>query len=281
MTGSTNRGATRRRRNLPSALPYAMAVLPLLAFSAFPFVWMFLQSLKSKGDVIAYPPKWFFEPTLENYRNVLLQADFLSYFLNSTLIAMAAVAASLVIGLMCAYSMARYKQSGVGLLVLAAKMIPHMALALPLYALFRQFHLLDTPLGIVLTHVSIALPVTIWVMVSFFEDVPRDLEHAAMIDGASQMRTFYQIALPLVRPGIVAVAVLGFIDSWNNFVFVLILGGRNTMTLPLAAYNFVGFETVDWGGLYAAATTIMLPVIVLAILAQRFLAEGLSMGALD
>ncbi len=271
---------TKTRASLAN-LPYLLAVIPLLAISAFPFLWMLLQSLKSRGDVLAYPPKWLFTPTLDNFRNVLVQADFLKYFLNSTLIAMAAVALSLVIGLMAAYSMARYKQSGIGLLVLAAKMIPHMALALPLYALFRQFHLLDTPLGIVLTHVSIALPVTIWVMVSFFEDVPRDLEHAAMIDGASRMRTFFQIALPLVKPGIVAVAVLGFIDSWNNFVFVLILGGRNTMTLPLAAYNFVGFETVDWGGLYAAATTIMLPVIVLAVLAQRFLAEGLSMGALD
>lgn len=272
-------GASRGRWR--SNAGYLAAVLPLMAFSAFPFLWMFLQSLKTRGDVISYPPKLIFSPTLDNYRAVLVQADFFSYFLNSTLIAMAAVAASLVIGVMAAYSLARYKQSGIGLLVLVAKMIPHMALALPLYTIFRQLHLLDTPLGIVLTHVSIALPVTIWVLVSFFEDVPRDLEQAAMIDGAGKMRTFLQIALPLVKPGIVAVAVLGFIDSWNNFVFVLILGGRNTMTLPLAAYNFVGFETVDWGGLYAAATTIMLPVIVLAILAQRFLAKGLAIGALD
>ncbi len=272
---------TSKARARLSNLPYILAVLPLLALSAFPFLWMVLQSLKSRGDITAYPPKWIFSPTLDNYRNVLVQADFFTYFLNSTLIAMTSVAASLVIGLMAAYSMARYRQTGIGLLVLVAKMIPHMALALPLYALFRQFHLLDTPVGIILTHVSIALPITIWVMVSFFEDVPLDLEHAALIDGASRMRTFFQICLPLVKPGIVAVAVLGFIDSWNNFVFVLILGGRNTMTLPLAAYSFVGFETVDWGGLYAAAATIMLPVIVLAVLAQRFLAAGLSMGALD
>ena len=139
--------------------------------------------------------------------------------------------------------------------------------------------LINTYTGIIATHIIVVLPTIIWIMTGFFEDVPRELEDAALIDGCSRMSAFFRIILPLSRPGIVAVVILSFIASWNNFIFVLILGGNHTATLPLAVYSFMSFEDVNWGGLNAAATLITLPILLLSLLVQKQLARGLTMGA--
>jgi multiple sugar transport system permease protein len=146
--------------------------------------------------------------------------------------------------------------------------------------IYRQLGLINTHAGIILTHIIVVLPLVIWIMAGFFEDVPRELEEAAMLDGCSRVGTFLRIVLPLSRPGIVAATILSFIASWNNFIFVLILGGKDTITLPMAVYSFVSFEDVNWGGLTAAATIITLPILALALLVQRHLTRGLTMGAI-
>ena len=251
----------------------------LLAFFLFTFVWMVLSSLKTNVEVTAYPPLWLFWPTLRNYVDVFTQNPFFSYMLNSTIIAVAAVAVGLLCGLPAAYTMARYRQAKLGALFLMLRILPGIAFLVPLFVIYRQLGLINTISGIVLAHIIIVLPLVIWIMAGFFEDIPRELEEAALIDGCTRVGTFVRIVLPLSKPGLVAAGILSFIASWNNFIFVLILGGKDTVTLPMAVYSFVSFEDVNWGGLTAAATVITVPILVLSLIVQRYLVGGLTMGA--
>ncbi len=251
----------------------------LLAFFLFTFVWMVLSSLKTNVEVTAYPPLWLFWPTLRNYVDVFTQNPFFSYMLNSTIIAVAAVAVGLLCGLPAAYTMARYRQAKLGALFLMLRILPGIAFLVPLFVIYRQLGLINTISGIVLAHIIIVLPLVIWIMAGFFVDIPRELEEAALIDGCTRVGTFVRIVLPLSKPGLVAAGILSFIASWNNFIFVLILGGKDTVTLPMAVYSFVSFEDVNWGGLTAAATVITVPILVLSLIVQRYLVGGLTMGA--
>ena len=252
----------------------------LVVFFLFTLFWMVLSSFKANVQVTAYPPVWVFRPTLQNYVDVFTRNPFFTYMLNSTVIALAAVGIGLLFGLPAAYTLARHRQAALGFLVLTVRILPGIAFLVPLFVIYRQLGLINTHAGIVLTHIIVVLPLIIWIMAGFFEDVPRELEDAAMIDGCSRVGTFLRIVLPLGRPGIVAATILSFIASWNNFIFVLILGGRDTITLPMAVYSFVSFEDVNWGGLTAAATVITLPILGLALAVQRYLTRGLTMGAI-
>ena len=187
---------------------------------------MVLSSFKANVQVTAYPPVWVFRPTLQNYVDVFTRNPFFTYMLNSTVIALAAVGIGLLFGLPAAYTLARHRQTALGFLVLTVRILPGIAFLVPLFVIYRQLGLINTHAGIVLTHIIVVLPLIIWIMAGFFEDVPRELEEAAMIDGCSRVGTFLRIVLPLGRPGIVAATILSFIASWNNFIFVLILGGR-------------------------------------------------------
>ena len=280
----TDRPSRRRpcRRRLARAAEAALfygTLIGLLAFFLFTLAWMILSSLKTNVQATAYPPIWLFRPTLQNYVDVFTKNPFFSYMVNSTIIAAAAVGIGLVCGLPAAYSMARHRQAALGFLVLMVRILPGIAFLVPLFVIYRRLGLINTLGGIVLTHVIVVLPLVIWIMAGFFEDIPRELEEAALIDGCSRVGTFVRIVLPLSKPGIVAATILSFIASWNNFIFVLILGGKDTITLPMAVYSFVSFEDVNWGGLTAAATVITVPILVLSLIVQRYLAGGLTMGA--
>jgi len=257
---------------------YAVLAI-LLCFFLFLFVWMIMSSFKTVVQITAYPPQWIFTPTFQNYIDVFTKNSFFEYLKNSTIIAVVAVAIGLLFGLPAAYSLARFKQAGVGFVILLVRILPGIVFLVPLFIIYRRLGLINTYTGIIATHIIIVLPTIIWIMAGFFEDVPRELEDAAMIDGCSRMSAFFRIILPLSRPGIVAVVILSFIASWNNFIFVLILGGNRTATLPLAVYSFMSFEDVNWGGLNAAATLITLPILLLSLLVQKQLARGLTMGA--
>jgi multiple sugar transport system permease protein len=252
----------------------------LLVFFLFPLAWMVLSSLKTNVEVTAFPPLWLFWPTFQNYVDVFGKNPFFSYMMNSTIVAVLAVGVGLLFGLPAAYTMARYRQSSLGFLFLMVRILPGIAFLVPLFVIYRRLGLINTTVGIALAHVIIVLPLVIWVMAGFFEDIPRELEEAAQIDGCSRVGTFVKIVLPLSKPGIVAATILSFIASWNNFIFVLILGGKDTITLPMAVYSFVSFEDVNWGGLTAAATVITVPILVLSLVVQRYLAGGLTMGAI-
>jgi multiple sugar transport system permease protein len=163
--------------------------------------------------------------------------------------------------------------------VLVVRMVPGMAFLLPLFVLYRQLGLINTHAGLILSHLILVLPLTIWIMMGFFEDVPRELEEQARIDGCDRFGAFWRVALPLATPGITVTAILAFIASWNNFPFVLILGGSRTSTLPMAVFNFMGFEQLNFGGVAAVASLLSLPIMVLTIFVQRWLVQGLTLGS--
>ena len=253
----------------------ALCVPPL-----FVFVWMIMTGLKTGVQNIAYPPQFLFPPTLENFKAVFQQHNFLRYLMNSLIIATFSTGLSLVLGLPAAYSIAKYRQSKIGIMILLARMTPFVSYLLPWYIIFRYLRLIDTYTALTLTHLIITLPMVAWLMVAFFENVPAELEDAAMIDGCSRLRSFLIIVLPLVRNGIATSAIMSFIFSWNQFLFSLILSGPKTKTVPVAVYNFISYGKIDWAGIGAAATLIVLPVSVFAFFVRKTIVQGLTMGAL-
>jgi multiple sugar transport system permease protein len=266
-------------RTAKSILFYAGAVA-LSVPQVFVFAWMVMIGLKTGVQNIAYPPEFIFTPTLENYQAVFQQHNFLRYLMNSLLIAGLATGISLLLGLPAAYSIAKYRQGKIGIMILLARMTPFVSYLLPWYIIFRYFKLIDTYTALTLTHLIITLPMVTWLMVAFFESVPADLEDAAMIDGCSRLQSFVLIVLPLVRNGIATSAIMAFIFSWNQFLFSLILSGPKTKTVPVAVYNFISYGKIDWAGIGAAATLIVLPVSVFAFFVRRTIVQGLTMGAL-
>jgi multiple sugar transport system permease protein len=266
-------------RTAKSILFYAGAV-GLSVPQVFVFAWMVMTGLKTGVQNIAYPPEFIFTPTLENYQAVFQQHNFLHYLMNSLVIAGLATGISLLLGLPAAYSIAKYRQGKIGIMILLARMTPFVSYLLPWYIIFRYLKLIDTYTALTLTHLIITLPMVTWLMIAFFESVPADLEDAAMIDGCSRLQSFVIIVLPLVRNGIATSAIMAFIFSWNQFLFSLILSGPKTKTVPVAVYNFISYGKIDWAGIGAAATLIVLPVSVFAFFVRRTIVQGLTMGAL-
>jgi multiple sugar transport system permease protein len=165
------------------------------------------------------------------------------------------------------------------MLLLSARMAPGIAFLIPWFILFSKLRMIDTYPAVMLTHMVVVLPLVIWVLVGFFEEVPAELEEAALIDGCTRLGVLARIALPLARPGLVATAILGIISSWNNFIFSLVIAGNSTRTLPVAIFNFVSYDSLNWGGLTAASTIITLPVLVMAFFVQKHIVRGLTLGA--
>jgi multiple sugar transport system permease protein len=258
---------------------FYLCLFAILSPFMFIFGWMLLSSLKSGVQQTAWPPLFLFKPTLDNYFTVFRTIPFLAYLRNSLVISLAATLLGLVLGLPAAYSIARWGQSRLALAILTSRMVPWISFLLPWYLLFGQLGLVDTHFALIITHLIITLPMTIWLMIPFFEELPIELEQAALIDGCTRLGAFLRIAVPLARPGIVASAVLGLIYSWNNFIFALILAGQKTQTLPIAVYQFVSYHDVNWGAITATATLMILPVLVLTLFIQRHLVRGLALGA--
>ncbi len=258
---------------------YALVIIVMLP-TVFVFYWMITLSLKPQVEAAGYPPSFFrFSVTFKGYVEVFSKYPFLLYIWNSFVVATGCTLLGLIVGLPAAYSIAHWRQQGLALVVLVARIIPGISYLIPWYILFRNLKMVDTYQALILTHLVVGLPIIIWVMIGFFEDIPPDLRDAALIDGCSYYGAFVRVAVPLVKPGIVATAILSFIFSWNNFLFSVILAGRNTRTLPIAVFNMIGYEEINWGPLAAAATLITLPVILLTLVIQRHIVSGLTFGA--
>ncbi len=268
----------RRGRTLKRIGIFVLIVV-VIAILLFPFYWMVLTSLRSQVDNVSRVPVWWFTPTFENYRNVIARNDFLEYTWNSFVIAALSTGIGLVLGLPAAYSIARFKQEGLAVAILIARLTPYITYLVPWYLAFRALGLIDTYLALTLTHLIVGMPLIVWIMISFFEGVPQDLEEAAFVDGATRIGAFWRVILPLSTPGIVAASILAFIFSWNQFLFSLVLSGPNTRPVPVAVFNFISYGQIDFGGLGAAAVLITLPVVILTLIIQRWIVTGLTMGA--
>jgi len=262
----------------PNVLFYLVVGIMALVV-LFPFLWMLSSSFKTQVDIIAWPPKILFEPTLRNYEKVFDEQDFLKYFVNSTIVGTAAVGMSLLLGLPAAYSIARFRQRKLAVFILLARLMPGISFLMPWYIVFSRLGLMDSYTALILSHMLIALPIVVWIMSTYFATIPQELEESAMVDGATRQYAFWKIILPLSGPGIITATTLSFIFSWNNFMFSQVLSMEKTKTLPIAVYNFLSYAEVDWGGVMAAAVAIMAPAIVLTMIFQKYVVKGLTMGA--
>jgi len=236
--------------------------------------------LKTQVEIFATPPVWIFRPTFKNYALVFEQQPFLNYMFNSAIVATTSTLIGMILGLPAAYSIARYRQQKLALGILAARIMPGVAYLVPLFLLFRSLGLLGTHVGLIISHVLVTFPLVVWVMIAFFEDIPQELFDAALVDGSSRIGAFLRIALPIAQPGIIATAILAFVFSWNDFKFALVLTNQATRTLPVSIFSWVGFASVDWGAIMASVTMVVLPVLLLTLLVQRYIVNGLTFGAM-
>lgn len=271
--------ARRRLRKLVDRAAIALSVALLLAPCVFVFFWMLSLSLKYDIDNTAWPPVfWPEEVTFENFAKVFEESPMFLYFWNSVQVTGSATLVSLLLGVPAGYGIAKAKANKMAGMLLLSRMTPGLSYLIPLFTMFQILGLIGTVWPIALTHLVITLPIVVWIMIGFFETLPHELEEAARIDGATLWQAFLYVALPLARPGIVVSAILSFITSWNNFIFGAVFAGRTTRTMPVAVYNMLTFESFAWGPLAAAAIVVMLPVILLTIVIQKEIVQGLASG---
>lgn len=249
-----------------------------------PIFWMLLQSLKRPIDQIAFPPRFIFTPTLENFSAVLSAPGFRQAMVDSLVVGVGSVGLGLLIGVPFAYVLSRSSMRGrfeLAEFILSTKMLPAIVIVVPLLQTYRSLGLLDSYTGLILAHLLVVLALIVWVMRSFIDALPVEVEEAAYVDGASRARTLFQIVLPSTVPGLVTVGALSFILSWNELFFSLTLTSSNIRTLPnYMATEYVGFLAVDWGRLSAAGLLATLPVVILVLVLQKYLVRGLSLGAI-
>lgn len=266
-------------KTLGRKLGFGFAVFMIVSPAILVFLWMLSLSLKNELDNTSYPPVfWPTEPAWYNYVTIFEQNPFLLYTWNSFVVSGVSTLLALIVGVPAGYGLAKARAEGWGLIVLISRITPGLSYLIPLFILFRFLGLTGTLYPLIIIHLVISVPIVVWVMLGFFESLPHELEEAALIDGANLWQAFYKVALPLSRPGIVVGAILSFIFSWNNFVFGVVLAGRETRTLPVAVYNSLSFEQLSWGPLAASALMVTLPVLLLTVFIQKEIVTGLTAG---
>ncbi|MBG6212853.1 MAG: carbohydrate ABC transporter permease [Cryobacterium sp.] len=269
------------RRRKPRAYKIFRVValtLTVLLFIA-PLVWMFIASLKTNVDIYDASKTLFFAPTLDNYDNVLSRNNYFGFIFNSFWVALLSTLFSLLIGVPAAYAMSRFAMHRSALVVLMARIIPGVSLLVPWYFIFANMRMVGGFGVLILSHMFVALPLIVYIMISYFDSTPLELEEQAQVDGLTHIGAFLRITLPLSVPGLATAGILSFIFSWNNFMFALVLSGANTKTLPVAIFNFVSYASIDWGSLMAAAVVVTVPIMVIALFTQKYIVSGLTAGA--
>jgi multiple sugar transport system permease protein len=275
----------RRRSPLKKGIA-ALILIVALIFFLFPVVWMILTSFKSNAEFFSSPPVFIPKSfALTNYLNAMpLPPDGrggIQGLRDSLIIALSTMIISVSVGSLAAYSFARFRTGGENLSfwVLSTRMFPPVAVALPLFLIFKQIGWLDKHMALIVANTIFNLPFVIWLLKGFFEDLPLELEEAALIDGCTPFGVFFKIALPLVTPGLVATALFSFIFAWNEFMFALLLTRSDVRTLTIIVPSLVGGHEILWGEVAAVGTVAIIPGILLALLLQRYLVRGLTLGA--
>lgn len=271
-------GRTRRRAR--AFVIYALVVGLLLA-TLFPVLWLVQMSLKVEAEAFQMPPRLLFVPTLENYR-ALFEGRFARSFGNSAIVSVVTTLFSMLLGVPAAYALSRAgfrAEKGLALWILTTRMAPPIAFAIPFFLAYRYVGLIDTLAGLTIIYLTFNLSLVIWMMRTFFDGLPRSLEEAALIDGATPAQAWLRVTMPLAGPGVAATAILCFLFAWNDFFYALVLTRSKAMTAPVAIVNFMNYEGWEWGKIGAGGTMIMLPVVIFAALVRRYLLRGLVTGA--
>jgi len=249
----------------------------------FPIFWTVMMSLKETVDALAMPPVWLFKPTFKHYLSVWGDGRFLKYGINSLIVALSATLIGVSLATPAAYIFARYKPRGQQFMlfgILSTRMIPQVTFMIPFFIVFSRLRILDTYPAIIIMHLTIILGFVIWLMRSYFMEIPVELEEAALIDGCSHFQAFVRIILPIAAPGLATSAIFSFIYSWNEFLYAMVVTGTKTKTIPLGVYSWVAWEEVHWGELTSTAVLAMIPVVIFYFFVQKALVRGLTMGAM-
>jgi len=255
----------------------------LLIVWVFPLIWAVVVSLKSESEVLAYPPNVVFEPIARNYVDAIV-GDFsiLPSLITSSIIATITTVLTIILAVPAAYAFARLRLPGkksMGFYTLATQMVPPVGLVIPYFLILNRLQWLDTYHGIIIVYLTFSLPFAIWLLVSYMEDIPLEMEEAAFLDKANRWQTLWHIIIPQVKGGIAVTVIFVFLNAWNEFLFAVQLGGNTIRPVTVAMYNFVSVEQTLWAKLAAAALVAMLPVVIIGIIAQKQIVKGLTVGA--
>jgi multiple sugar transport system permease protein len=257
----------------------------ILLIVLLPIYWMAAASLKSNKEITQDATLYPHAPNFDNYIRLLSQKQFDAFLMNSIIVTGASVLVALVLGSLAAYAIARFRlrfglERVVGLSLLTLRIVPAVVILIPVYLLMLQLRLLDTWLGLIITYTALNLTFCVWMMESFFREIPVDLEEAAMVDGDSRLTAFRRITLPLAAPGLVATAIFAVIVTFNEFMFALVLTATpRAMTMPRGTATLIGRIDTDWASMAAAGVMGALPIVIFALLVQRHLVRGLTLGA--
>jgi multiple sugar transport system permease protein len=272
-----------RRSRTARLIQVEIPILLVIAFALAPYAWMVLTSVKPNADLVVWPLRYLPSAiTFEHYETLINRTTFAGNLLNSLIVALGAVAVGLSVSVPAAYAFSRFRFRGRKFLMtqfLVINMFPIVLLIIPLFVLMRALGLLDTFIGVIAGHSTFAIPFSIWMLTSYMNAIPRELDEAAIVDGATRLQTIRIVILPLVMPGVVTTGIYIFVTSWNEYLFAMMLSGQNVRTVTVALQLFFGEFTVQWGLLTAGGTLVAIPVTILFLLVQRRLVGGLTAGA--
>lgn len=271
----------RLRRWIGLALTWATIIAALIFFLG-PFFWILTTSVKANEDYFAYPPVWLpADASLKHYAALFTRSSGARYFTNSLMISTLSMLAALVVSLPTAYSIARWRFGGgfLSLLLLVLRMLPAIALIIPLYIMYKLLGLTNSYLGLVLVYTVLYVPFAVWLLVGFLRDFPVEIEEAALIDGCSRLRALVSVVVPIIAPGLAVVALFSFIATWNEFLFAIVLTGIETKTMMVLVTSFTsGGTDMFYGEASASVVLGVLPAFIVAFMLQRYLVKGLALG---
>ncbi len=270
----------RLRKRLTSVLVHLVLIVACLAI-LLPLLWTLRTSLVHKVMAYTVPPPLLFTPTLDNYLTIFKEEPFQLFFLNSLLVAVAATGLCLLVGAPAAYSYARFGTGGnaLRLSMLGTQMLPAVILVIPFFLIYNFLGLFNTRFGLILAYVTFNIPFVIWILIGFFQTIPRELEESAIVDGCSPLGAFLRIIVPVTLPGLLSAGIYSFVLSWNEFLFALILTGKEAKTLPVAVAGLITQQGVQIGAVSAAIVVILIPMVLLYFGLRSFLIKGMVAGA--
>lgn len=284
----------KKKKSWWSIIGVNLALIVIFIFFLFPILWMVGMAFKTQADILSWPPKFIFTPVLDNFKAIIfsqmevggvgsVKLNFMAGFWHTLIISSGAVLLSVLLGVPAAYGLSRFKFSGkedIAFTFLSFRFGPELLVIIPIYFIFQRIGLMDTYPGLIWVYQLVTMPMIIWIMRSYVDDVPTDFEDACVVDGYPRWKAVFKVVLPIIRPGIAASALLAFIYAWNNFVFALVLGSSNTAPVTLEAMKFISAEALRYGVMSAGIVISFLPILAFSIYAQRYFVRGLSMGAI-
>ena len=280
-----------KNRNIFGTIVLLLGLIILFVYIVAPFAWITMMSFKTKADIISVPPKFIFTPTLDNYKillglsenaSMITASTFFSFFKNSLILSIGSVLLSVILAVPAAYAIARLNFEGKearAFRFLSFRFLPEVTIILPLYVLYQKLHLYNTYIGLIMVYQFITIPLMVWMMRSYFEEIPMAIEQAAHTEGYSWVEGFFRIVMPLAAPGMAATLVLCFIFCWNNFSMGLMLGGVDTQPVTVGLLSFMGSTEVAWGLMTAATVITIVPEMIMALAVQKYMIRGLTFGA--